>query len=148
VIIAQTLGFGTDAAGVKAFGSSAAPLGDLSKDYVGSAPSDLINLGAMIGAFASGLGTATAGSRFLFVAGRRAPLWQIVIALVAIALLGYTIYKNVEGTSFPYDRFPYVVGAWLVIGIAITVALPALTRSIGTGLARSEGLAQDFVRVS
>jgi amino acid transporter len=220
-IIAQTWGFGTDAAGVKAFGSSSAPLGDLSKDYVGSALSDLINLGAMISAFASGLGTATAGSRilfalsrdgfgsrrlgqasrrtgapagalavvmtiglsavviqrivgtsaanaffypgtigvlsllvayivtnvgairFLFVAARRAPLWQIVIPLIAIAFLGYTIYKNIEGTSFPYDRFPYVVAAWLVVGIAITLAFPALTRSIGASLARSEGLAQE-----
>ena len=220
-IIAQTWGFGTDPAGVKAFGESSAPLGDLSKDYVGSALSDLINFGAMVSAFASGLGTATAGSRilfalsrdgfgsrrlgqasrrtgapagalavvmtiglsavviqrivgtsaanaffypgtigvlsllvayivtnigalrFLFVAARRAPLWQIVIPLIAIAFLGYTIYKNIEGTSFPYDRFPYVVGAWLVIGIAITLVFPALTRSIGASLARSEGLAQE-----
>jgi amino acid transporter len=220
-IIAQTWGFGTDAAGVKAFGESSAPLGDLSKQYVGSALSDLIDFGAMVSAFASGLGTATAGSRilfalsrdgfgsrrlgqasrrtgapagalavvmtiglsavviqrivgtsaanaffypgtigvlsllvayivtnvgavrFLFVAARRAPLWQIVIPLIAIAFLGYTIYKNIEGTSFPYDRFPYVVGAWLVVGIAITLVFPALTRSIGASLARSEGLAQE-----
>ena len=220
-IIAQTWGFGTDPAGVKAFGESSAPLGDLSKDYVGSALSDLINFGAMVSAFASGLGTATAGSRilfalsrdgfgsrrlgqasrrtgapagalavvmtiglsavviqrivgtsaanaffypgtigvlsllvayivtnigalrFLFVAARRAPLWQIVIPLIAIAFLGYTIYKNIEGTSFPYDRFPYVVGAWLVVGIAITLVFPALTRSIGASLARTEGLAQE-----
>jgi amino acid transporter len=220
-IIAQTWGFGTDAAGVKAFGESSAPLGDLSQQYVGSALSDLIDFGAMVSAFASGLGTATAGSRilfalsrdgfgsrrlgqasrrtgapagalavvmtiglsavviqrivgtsaanaffypgtigvlsllvayivtnvgavrFLFVAARRAPLWQIVIPLIAIAFLGYTIYKNIEGTSFPYDRFPYVVGAWLVVGIAITLVFPALTRSIGASLARSEGLAQE-----
>ncbi|MEY2535054.1 MAG: hypothetical protein QOF29_2964 [bacterium] len=70
VIIAQTLAFGTDPAGVKAFGESSSPLGDLSRDYVGSTLSDLINLGAMVSAFASGLGTATAGSRILFALGR------------------------------------------------------------------------------
>src|SRR4051794_6863266 len=70
VIIAQTLGFGTDAAGVKAFGGSSAPLGDLSKDYVGAGLSDAINFGAMVSAFASGLGTSTAGSRILFALGR------------------------------------------------------------------------------
>ncbi|MEA2323809.1 MAG: hypothetical protein QOD81_3659, partial [Solirubrobacteraceae bacterium] len=70
VIIAQTLGFGTDPAGVKAFGASTSPLGDLSQDYVGAALSDLINLGAMVSAFASGLGTATAGSRILFALSR------------------------------------------------------------------------------
>lgn len=66
VILAQTLGFGTGAAGVKAFSGSVSPLGDLSKDYVGAVLEDAINLGAAISAFASGLGTATAGSRILF----------------------------------------------------------------------------------
>ena len=35
-MVAQTLGFGTDAAGVKQFSESAAPLGDLGQAYVGS----------------------------------------------------------------------------------------------------------------
>jgi amino acid transporter len=220
-IIAQTMGFGTDAAGVKAFSSSSSPLGDLSKDYVGSALADLVNLGATVSAFASGLGTATAGSRilfalsrdgfgsrrlgqasrrtgapagalavvmaigltvvvvqriigtsaanaffypgtigvlsllvayivtnvgairFLFVTARRAPLWQVVVPIIAIAFLGYTIYKNIEGTVFPYDRFPFVVAAWLVVGLAITVVFPGLTRNIGARLAAREGLAQE-----
>ncbi len=32
--------------------------------------------------------------RFLFIAAGRAPLWQVVIPIVAIAFLGFTIYKN------------------------------------------------------
>jgi amino acid transporter len=218
VIIAQTLGFGTDPAGVKAFGGSSSPLGDLSRDYVGSTLSDLINLGAMVSAFASGLGTATAGSRILFALGRdgfgssrlaqasartgapagalvvvmtiaftvmvaqrivgtnaanaffypgtigvlsllvayivtnvgalrflfgrvrRAPLWQAAVPVIAIAFLGFTIYKTVKGAAFPYDRFPFVVGIWLLVGLAIVVALPGLARRIGEGLAREEGL--------
>jgi amino acid transporter len=221
VIIAQTLGFGTDAAGVKAFGESSSPLGDLSKSYVGSGLSDAINFGAMISAFASGLGTATAGSRILFALGRdgfgsrrlgqassrtgapagalvvvmsiamtaiivqravgtsaanaffypgtigvlsllvayivtnvgalrylfgsvrRAPLWQAGIPVVAIAFLGYTIYKNVKGATFPFDRFPFVVAIWLLVGLAIVVLLPGLARRIGAGLAREEGLAEE-----
>jgi amino acid transporter len=70
VIVGQTLGFGTGPAGVKAFAGSDSPLGDLSKMYVGSGLEDLINLGAAISAFASGLGTATAGSRILFALSR------------------------------------------------------------------------------
>ncbi len=219
VIIAQTLGYGTNAAGVKAFSGSAAPLGDLSRQYVGSTLSDLINLGAMVSAFASGLGTATAGARilfalardglassplgrtsqrtgapagaltvvmviamsaivvqrivgtsavnaffypgtigvlsllvayivtnlgairFLWIRARRAPLWQIPIPLIAIAFLGYTIYKQISGQSFPYDRFPYVVLAWLLIGLMLVLSAPGLARRLGEGLARREGIA-------
>src|ERR671931_668440 len=36
VILAQTLGFGTDETGVAAFAGSSSPLGDLSKTYVGA----------------------------------------------------------------------------------------------------------------
>ncbi|WP_028058479.1 APC family permease [Candidatus Solirubrobacter pratensis] len=214
VIIAQTLGFGTDAAGVKAFGGSSAPLGDLSRSYVGRGLADAIDLGATISAFAAALAAATAASRilfalgrdgfgfarlgqassrtgapagalavvmmaalavtivqrivgtsavnaflypgtigvlamlvayivtnvgairFLFVAARRAPLWQIVVPIIGIAFLGYTIWKNIDGTSFPYNRFPIVVGVWLIVGLSITVAFPALTRRIGESLAR------------
>jgi amino acid transporter len=220
VIIAQSLGYGTDAAGVKAFSSSAAPLGDLSKQYVGSTLSDLINLGAMVSAFASGLGTATAGSRilfalardgfessplgkaskrtgapvgaltvvmtigmtamviqriigtssvnaffypgtigvlsllvaymvtnvgaikFLWIGERRAPLWQIPIPLIGMAFLGYTIYKQVSGQSFPYNHFPLVVGAWLVVGLAVVIAAPGFARRLGAGLARGEGMGE------
>lgn len=70
VILTQTLGFGTDAAGVKAFSGSVSPLGDLSNAYVGAVLEDAINLGAAVSAFASGLGTATAGSRMLFALSR------------------------------------------------------------------------------
>jgi amino acid transporter len=70
VTYAQTVGFGTSAAGIKAFSASTAPLGDLSLRYVGLVMSSFINLGATISAFASALGTANAGSRILFSMGR------------------------------------------------------------------------------
>jgi len=82
--------------------------------------------------------------RYLFLRGvRRAPAWQIVVPVVAIAILGYTIDKQVTGQTFPYDRFPFVVAIWLLVGLAIVVAVPGLARRIGVGLAREEGLAAD-----
>jgi amino acid transporter len=221
VIIAQTLGYGTDKAGVSAFSGSAGPFDDLSKAYVGGLLRDLINLGATVSAFASGLGTALAGSRilfaltrdgfesspvartskrtgapvgaltvvmtvamtamivqrivgtsavnaffypgtigvlsllvaymvtnlgamkFLWVDGRRAPLWQIPVPLIGMAFLGYTIYKQVSGQSFPYDHFPYVVLGWLVLGLVVVFAAPGLARRLGEGLARREGLSSE-----
>jgi amino acid transporter len=70
VMLAQSLGFGIDAAGIKAFSSSSSPLGDLSKQYVGNGMEDAINFGATLSAFASCLGCAAGASRILFALGR------------------------------------------------------------------------------
>jgi amino acid transporter len=70
VMMAQSLGFGIDEEGVKAFSSSSSPLGDLSKSYMNEAMADAIDAGATVSAFASALGTATAGSRMLFALTR------------------------------------------------------------------------------
>src|ERR1700760_1090381 len=78
--------------------------------------------------------------RFLFFKHRSAPMYEIVIPILGIAFLGYTIYKNVTGQVFPYDRFPFVVLAWLVVGSLIVLATPKLAARIGAGLARDEGL--------
>jgi amino acid transporter len=78
--------------------------------------------------------------RHLFIKARRAPLWEIVIPILGIVFLGYTLYKNVFGVAFPYDRFPIAVAIWLAIGLAIVVATPRLAATIGAGLARDEGL--------
>jgi amino acid transporter len=211
-ILVQTWGFGTNAAGVKAFSTSAAPLGDLAHSYVGSGMEDAINFGAMISAFASGLAATAAGARilfalsrhtpverwlgttttrtgapagalvvvlvigvgaiaaqriagvsavnaffypgtigvlsmlvaymvvnvgairWLFVAARRAPLWEIIFPLAALVVLGYTIYKNVQGVPFPYDRFPIWVGGWLLVGGVFILLAPKLARTIGAAL--------------
>jgi amino acid transporter len=69
-IYVQAEGFGTTTAGVSAFSTSSAPLADLAKSYVGTAMALTIDLGAMVSAFASGLGLFTASSRMLFALGR------------------------------------------------------------------------------
>jgi hypothetical protein len=81
--------------------------------------------------------------RYLFGSVRRAPLWQAVVPVIAIAILAYVLYKQVDGVPFPYNRFPFVVGTWLLVGLAIVVMLPGLARRIGAGLAREEGLADE-----
>jgi amino acid transporter len=69
-MIAQTLGFGTDAAGVRAFSHSGAPLGDLARSYVDSTMADVLNLVAVLSAVGAGLGCASVGARMLFALGR------------------------------------------------------------------------------
>ncbi len=218
VTYAQTVGFGTSAAGLQAFASSTAPLGDLGQRYVGSVMGTLIDLGATISAFASALGTANAGARILFSMGRdgfindrlggasrrtgspalsvavvmiltfiivlgwsRAPgingaslfgylgtigvflilvayiltnigairffvarrlwKWQWIIPVLAILVLGYTLYSNIFPIpTAPYNIFPYVALAWLVVGLLIAFVSPTLVRRIGLHLEENEGL--------
>jgi hypothetical protein len=80
--------------------------------------------------------------KFLWVGTRRAPLWQIPVPLIAMAFLGYTIYKQIHGQVFPFDRFPWVVLGWLVLSVVIVAAAPGLARRLGEGLARREGLTE------
>src|SRR4051794_28924691 len=68
--IVQTLGFGTDAAGVAAFASSSAPLGDLAQAYVGSGMAAVLDLVAVVSAVGAGLGCASVCARMLFAMAR------------------------------------------------------------------------------
>ena len=70
-ILVQTWGFGADGhrrEGVRRLDRSARA--DLGHTYVGAWMEDLINAGATISAFASGLAAATAGARILFALSR------------------------------------------------------------------------------
>lgn len=59
-----------------------------------------------------------------------------VFPVLAIAFLLFTIYKNVTGTSFPYDRFPWIVLAWLAVGGAIVALAPGVARGVGEAFRR------------
>ena len=70
VMFAQTIGFGTDKAGLAAFERSANTLGDLANTYVGEWFSLLVILTATVGAFGCHMATASASGRMLFAFGR------------------------------------------------------------------------------
>lgn len=69
-IAAQTLGFGTDSAGVAAYTGSEAPLGDLARSYVGSAMADLLDIAAALSALGAALAGVAVASRTIFALGR------------------------------------------------------------------------------
>jgi amino acid transporter len=216
-MFAESIGFGTTAAGAHAFGSASAPFSQLSHSYVGSGLASLLDLATTVSAFASGLACAAAASRmlfalardgfgpsrlgttsertgspiaalvvvlgacvaalvvvaltsadtvttaqnmyfyaatlgvlgllvvyavvstgairFLFITQRRAPIAEIVLPVLGIAYLAFTLYKQVYPVpDSPYDLFPYIAAAWLVLGGVIVALRPRLTRRIGVGL--------------
>jgi hypothetical protein len=70
------------------------------------------------------------------------PMWQVVIPLAALALLGYTLYRNVipYPSSGPGHWFPIVAGGWLLAAIVAVLLAPATARRLGGRLTASEGL--------
>jgi amino acid transporter len=70
VTMAESMGFGTNKAGVDAFTSSSSLVGDLGRNYVTSWVGDLITLGAAFSAFGSALACVIGASRLLFALGR------------------------------------------------------------------------------
>jgi amino acid transporter len=211
-IIAQSLGYGLDAKGIKTFGASSAPYGDLAGAYVGQWLADILTLAATVSLFAIFVGTLSGAARVLFALARDSgsqtplskvsrhgsptvaltvvavlalvvivierltgaavldatfwaltigtiallvayvlatigairflffgkvgstPKWQIVVPILALVLVIYTLYKNAVGLNSPYSWFPYMVAAWLVIGVAISFR-KGLTDSVARNLA-------------
>ena len=79
---------------------------------------------------------------YLYLRGERGPALEIVIPLIALAIIFYVLYQNTlaDSLEYPYTVFPLIVAGWLVLGLAIALLVPGLARRIGEGLAREEGM--------
>ena len=67
--------------------------------------------------------------------------WQYTLPCLAVAAIGYTLYSNIYPVPpTPYNVFPYVAAAWLLVGLAITGVSSALVARIGRNLGAAEGL--------
>ena len=146
-ITAQTLGFGVDAAGVRAFTESGAPLNDLGQAYVGGGMAELLDLGAMISAFGAGLGGVAVGSRMLFAlardgllarrlsgvsdgTGAPAPALAAIMGLALAALLAF----GIAGTR-PLDAFFYLA----TIGVLSLLVMYIVTNVGAIRVAHADG---------
>lgn len=105
VMFAQTIGFGTDKAGLAAFERSANTLGSLGDTYIGEWFSLLVILTATVGAFGCHMATAATSGRIIFAFGRdgfgpkplahihpdtggpRRAIWSTVILALAVNLV-------------------------------------------------------------
>ncbi len=227
VTAAEMMGFGTSAAGIKAFGSSASLLGDLGSSYVGSWVGNIITAGTTVSAFGCCLACTVGAARMIYAMSRDSfgergigaahsrwgtpaaatgvvtvmaviiyvvyvivssspsalaenaflwsgtigtlillvayvlatigmtllvfvrrempsvPMWQVVIPIAGIVVLGYTIYRNV----YPYPTgdghwFPIVAGAWLAAAVIGVLLAPRTARRLGAALMSREGISR------
>lgn len=111
-VYAQTVGFGTGAAGINALTHSSSPLGQLAGEYIGTPMSDLINLGITCSSFAGAIGAATAGSRLLFAFGRDGFITRdlgrtsaktgaptLALTVVVVIALGSVVIMGADGVG-------------------------------------------------
>jgi amino acid transporter len=69
------------------------------------------------------------------------PMWQVIIPVAGLVVLGYTLYRNV----WPYPTgdgrwFPIAAGVWLVVAIVAVIFAPRTARKLGAALAAREGI--------
>jgi len=87
---------------------------------------------------------ATIGMTLLVFVRRQmpgVPMWQVIIPVAAVIVLGYTLYRNV----YPYPSgdgrwFPIVAGAWLLAAVVGVVCAPKTARRMGEAMAAREGI--------
>jgi amino acid transporter len=66
--------------------------------------------------------TNLAALRFMAGRGARA---ELVLPVAGVAVAGYVLYHNVRPVPpSPYDAFPYVVAAWLAVGVLLAALRP------------------------
>ncbi|MFV0373940.1 APC family permease [Microbacterium sp.] len=212
VMFAQTIGFGTDEAGVAAFAGSSSTLTSLASTYVGQWFAVLIAVFAFLVAFASLLSSTAAAARLLFALARDGfgpksfartspatgvpvhstvfvvlftvvlavgfgvfgatsvdvyywfatiavlcmvvaygmtsvgvirytfrpastiPKWEVVIPVLGLAFLVYVYVIQIAGQEPPYTFFPWIAGAWCLVGLVIVWLRPRLADRIGSRL--------------
>jgi amino acid transporter len=68
------------------------------------------------------------------------PQWQVVIPILALVMLGYTVYRNVvpypDGN--PGQWLPAVAFGWLALVTVVIVASPGLAKRLTRGLASAD----------
>lgn len=212
MMFAQTVGFGTDEAGVEAFATASSTLTTLSSMYIGPWFAVIISIIAFLVAFGALLSSSTAASRLLFALARDGfgpksfakinpttqvpsvsvivavilttvmalalgafgatsvdayywyatmgtlcmviaygmtsigvirytfkkgtgiPKWEIIFPVLALVFLGYVYVIQVVGQEPPYTYFPWLAGAWCLVGLIIVLSRPALAKRIGSRL--------------
>jgi len=141
ISLAQTIGFGLDDAGVKAYASSAAPNTDLAQSFVGSWFAMVLNAGAAISTFACALASADGAARVVFSLSRderlpsrlatvhpqhHSPHWALGVSMV----LGLLI----AGAFVPFTDSPSNVYGWsgalATLAVIIAYGMTSIAASI------------------
>lgn len=76
--------------------------------------------------------------RHTFSRGSTIPKWEAIIPVLGLAFLVYVYVIQIAGQQPPYTYFPWIAGAWCLIGLVIVLAKPALADRIGSRLSTED----------
>ncbi len=139
VTAVEMMGFGADAAGVKAFTSSPSLLGDLGSTYVGHWVGDLITLGTTFSAFGCCLACVVGGARLLYAlsrdtAGPRGlgqshsrwgtPAWATLVVVVATGVI-VGIEAGVAASPAAFNSFLWsgTIGTLILLVVYVLASI-------------------------
>lgn len=122
-----------------------ATLGAISAIALGAKPFDEFSwfgtIGTLIILVVYLLATIAALYLLFFTGKVKIPRWEIIMPIMAILVLGYTIYRNV--VPYPTGVFawmPIASGAWILIALVAVIAAPKVAKTAGEKLTMEEGL--------
>lgn len=131
----QTIGFGVGHAGIKAFADSSAPLGQLSATYVGDWLRLVLDAGAMVSLFASGLASAAGAGRILYALSRdgfgppvlsrtskRTDVPAIAVTVIVALSVLVDLVLYLTGTKSDLNQYYYAATIG-VLGILLVYAM-------------------------
>lgn len=88
--------------------------------------------------------TTTIGVGAYIISGRGGiPKWELIVPLLGLGYLGYVYFVQAVGQEAPFSYFPWIAGAWCLIGAGIAIFAPKLARRIGHRLVQQDSQQQD-----
>lgn len=116
---------------------------------LGGDPSTLFvasgTIGTLILLVVYALATVGAAKLLFFSGYREVRVAEVVIPVLALGLIGYTLFRNVY--PYPEDAaalYPAVSAVWIVVGVLVVLLRPGAARRAGAELTASEGLTDEY----
>lgn len=72
---------------------------------------------------------------YVFRGHGKIPKWEVILPVLGLIYLAFVYAVQVIGQEAPYTYFPWIAGAWCLVGLGIILARPSLAKRIGGRLA-------------
>ena len=76
--------------------------------------------------------------RHTFRPGSPIRAWEALVPVIGLVFLAYVYLVQVKGQEAPYTYFPWIAGAWCLLGLVVIIAAPRLADKIGARISRED----------